>query len=104
MCTQAARRRCSFAVISDDDPKRSIRRARKSNIQIKELLTKDELADVIDEVVTQPPHTVQFLFGAFLAQSTTAQSSYPKRNKQFNGNVYRTPYGDAHTALFSYLG
>ena len=88
MCTQAARRRCSFAVISDDDPKRSIRRARKSNIQIKELLTKDELVDVIDEVVTQPPDSVQFLFGAFLAQPTTAQTSYPLQNKQFNCNVY----------------
>ncbi len=100
ICSQAARRWCSLVAISDDDPKRSISRARKSNIKIKELFSQDELADLIDEVVTQPPHTVQFLFGAFLAQSTTAQSSYPQRNKQFNGNVYRTPYGDAHGIVF----
>ena len=38
----------------------------RTSLEIKELFIQDELADMIDEVVTQPPHTVQFLFGTFL--------------------------------------
>ena len=38
----------------------------RTSLEIKELFTQDELADMIDEVVTQPPYTVQFLFGTFL--------------------------------------
>jgi hypothetical protein len=32
----------------------------RTGLEIKELFSRDELADMIDEVVTEPPHTVRF--------------------------------------------
>ncbi len=67
----------------------------RTGLEIKELFSRDELADMIDEVVTEPPHTA-ILFGTFLVALTIAHSSYPLRNKQCNGNVYIATYGDTH--------